>query len=109
MVNDISPSSINYCPWHGIALNGIGFHRDKIRHNFLKSDDLSYRRTPGIFQQYRYFLGRVSKQRLREAKIQAADYLILLLAGACLGSITKPSDQTFGAAGYAHSIIAVCE
>ncbi|KAJ6909318.1 hypothetical protein NC652_020340 [Populus alba x Populus x berolinensis] len=51
----------------------------------------------------------VSKQRLREAKIQAADYLILLLAEACLGSITKPSDQTFGAAGYAHSIIAVCE
>ncbi|KAL3581392.1 hypothetical protein D5086_015724 [Populus alba] len=56
-----------------------------------------------------FHINRVSKQRLREAKIQAADYLILLLAEACLGSITKPSDQTFGAAGYAHSIIAVCE
>lgn len=56
-----------------------------------------------------FTINRISKQRLREAKIQAADYLILFLAGACLGSITKPSDQTFGATGYAHSIIAVCE
>lgn len=92
--------------WQDVKSN-VELHRDKIRHNFLKSSDLSYRRTPGVFQQYRYFLGRISKQRLREAKIQAADYLILFLAGACLGSITKPSDQTFGATGYAHSIIAV--
>ncbi|KAJ6357960.1 hypothetical protein OIU78_005736 [Salix suchowensis] len=92
--------------WQDVKSN-VELHRDKIRHNFLKSSDLSHRRTPGVFQQYRYFLGRISKQRLREAKIQAADYLILFLAGACLGSITKPSDQTFGATGYAHSIIAV--
>lgn len=32
--------------------------RDKIRLNFLKSKDLSHRRTPGVFTQYRYFLGR---------------------------------------------------
>jgi hypothetical protein len=56
-----------------------------------------------------FHINRVSKLGLREAKIQAADYLILLLAGACLGSITNPSDQTFGDAGYAHSTIAVCE
>ncbi|KDP44400.1 hypothetical protein JCGZ_20080 [Jatropha curcas] len=85
----------------------VELHRDKIRHNFLKSSDLSNRRTPGLFQQYRYFLGRVSKQRLREAKIQAIDYLILLLAGACLGSLAKVNDQTFGAAGYTYTIIAV--
>jgi len=52
---------------------------------------------------------RVGKQRLRESKIQAIDYLILLLAGACLGSLTKASDQTFGAAGYTYTVIAVCK
>ncbi|XP_027363956.1 ABC transporter G family member 24-like isoform X2 [Abrus precatorius] len=50
---------------------------------------------------------RVGKQQLREAKIQAIDYLILLLAGACLGSLSKASDQTFGAAGYTYTVIAV--
>lgn len=52
---------------------------------------------------------RVGKQRLREAKTQAVDYFILLLAGACLGSLAKVSDQTFGAVGYTYSIIAVCK
>lgn len=52
---------------------------------------------------------RVAKQRLREARIQAIDYLILLLAGACLGSIAKVSDATFGALGYTYTIIAVCK
>ncbi|KAL6290698.1 hypothetical protein ACE6H2_008208 [Prunus campanulata] len=85
----------------------VELHRDKIRLNFLKSKDLSNRRTPGLFQQYRYFLGRVGKQRLREARIQAVDYLILLLAGACLGSLANVSDQTFGAVGYTYTIIAV--
>ncbi|XP_027363957.1 ABC transporter G family member 28-like isoform X3 [Abrus precatorius] len=80
---------------------------EKIRLNFLKSNDLSDRKTPGIFKQYKYFLIRVGKQQLREAKIQAIDYLILLLAGACLGSLSKASDQTFGAAGYTYTVIAV--
>lgn len=52
---------------------------------------------------------RVGKQRLREARLQAIDYLILLLAGACLGSVTKFSDETFGAPGYTYTIIAVCK
>lgn len=73
----------------------------------MKSNDLSNRRTPGVFLQYKYFLGRVAKQRLREARIQVIDYLILLLAGACLGSIAKVSDETFGALGYTYTIIAV--
>ncbi|XP_048231490.1 ABC transporter G family member 28 isoform X2 [Ricinus communis] len=85
----------------------VELHRDNIRHNFLKSRDVSNRRTPGLFQQYRYFLGRIGKQRLREAKMQAIDYLILLLAGACLGSLAKANDQTFGTAGYTYTIIAV--
>ncbi|XP_050209949.1 ABC transporter G family member 28-like [Mercurialis annua] len=85
----------------------VELHGDHIRHNFLKSRDLSNRRTPGVYQQYRYFLGRVVKQRLREAKMQAIDYLILLLAGACLGSLAKVNDNNFGAAGYTYTIIAV--
>ncbi|KAL2548866.1 putative white-brown complex-like protein 30 [Forsythia ovata] len=79
---------------------------DIIRNNFRRTKDLSQRRTPSIFQQYIYFLGRIAKQRLREARIQAIDYLILLLAGACLGSIAKASDESFGAPGYIYTIIA---
>ncbi|RVW74152.1 ABC transporter G family member 28 [Vitis vinifera] len=92
--------------WQDVKCN-VELHRDNIRHNFLKSNDLSNRRTPGVFLQYKYFLGRVAKQRLREARIQVIDYLILLLAGACLGSIAKVSDETFGALGYTYTIIAV--
>ncbi|KAL2324824.1 hypothetical protein Fmac_023882 [Flemingia macrophylla] len=87
--------------------NSVKLRGEKIRHNFFKSKDLSNRKTPGVFQQYKYFLIRVGKQRLREARIQAIDYIILLIAGACLGSLTKASDQTFGAAGYTYTVIAV--
>ncbi|KAG8380525.1 hypothetical protein BUALT_Bualt06G0024700 [Buddleja alternifolia] len=79
---------------------------DVIRNNFLKSKDLSGRRTPCIIVQYKHFLGRMAKQRLRDARIQAIDYLILLLAGACLGLIAKASDESFGAPGYTYTIIA---
>ncbi|KAK9755609.1 hypothetical protein RND81_01G037600 [Saponaria officinalis] len=81
--------------------------RDNLMHNFLREKDLSDRVTPGILLQYRYFLGRVGKQRLREAKIQAVDYLILLLAGAALGTLAKVNDETFGALGYNYTVIAV--
>lgn len=43
--------------WQDMKSN-VQLQRDKIRHNFLKSRDLSNRRTPGVFRQYRYFLGR---------------------------------------------------
>uniref|UniRef100_A0A5B7AXX0 Putative ABC transporter G family member 28-like n=1 Tax=Davidia involucrata TaxID=16924 RepID=A0A5B7AXX0_DAVIN len=92
--------------WQDVKFN-MERRRDIIRRNFLSSKDLSNRRTPGVFLQYKYFLGRVGKQRLREARIQAIDYLILFVAGACLGSLTKVTDETFGAAGYTHTIIAV--
>lgn len=52
---------------------------------------------------------RVGKQRLREARIHLADLLILLLAGACLGTLAKVSDETFGALGYTYTVIAVCK
>ncbi|GMI86994.1 ATP-binding cassette G24 [Hibiscus trionum] len=92
--------------WQDVRSN-VEIHRDSIRHNFLKFNDLSRRRTPGVLGQYKYFLGRVAKQRMREAKVQATDYLILLLAGACLGSIAKRGEENFGAIGYTYTIIAV--
>ncbi|GLU02520.1 hypothetical protein SLE2022_197690 [Rubroshorea leprosula] len=81
--------------------------KDHIQLHFLKSGDLSQRVTPGVLKQYRYYLGRVGKQRLREARTQAMDYLILLLAGICLGTLAKVSDETFGALGYTYTVIAV--
>ncbi|XP_051120137.1 ABC transporter G family member 24-like [Andrographis paniculata] len=92
--------------WQDVKVN-VQHHSDRIRHTFLKSTDLSYRRTPNIFLQYKYFLGRVGKQRLRDSKTQAIDYLILLIAGACLGSLTKANDATFGYGAYTYTIIAV--
>nr|QIT08317.1 putative ABC transporter G family member 24-like protein [Siraitia grosvenorii] len=92
--------------WQGMRSN-VEEHHDKLRMHFLKTNDLSHRRTPGVLKQYRYFLGRIGKQRLRDAKLQVIDYLILLLAGACLGSISNVNDQSFGASGYAFTIIAV--
>jgi hypothetical protein len=37
------------------------------------------------------------------------DYLILCLAGICLGTLAKVSDETFGALGYTYTVIAVCK
>ncbi|KAL1367874.1 hypothetical protein HN51_021984 [Arachis hypogaea] len=87
---------------HVVELEG-----EKILFNFLKSQDLSNRKTPGIFKQYKYFLIRIVKQRLRESKIQAIDYLILLLAGACLGALSRGNDQKFGGVGYIYTVICV--
>ncbi|XP_028788979.1 ABC transporter G family member 24 isoform X2 [Neltuma alba] len=92
--------------WKDVKGN-IEMHQEKLRLNFLKSKDLSNRRTASLFWQYKYFLARVAKQRLRDAKAQAIDYLILLLAGACLGSVIKMRDQSLGAAGYTYTVIAV--
>lgn len=43
--------------WQDVRSN-MEWHTDKLRLNFLKSKDLSNRRTPGVLAQYRYFLGR---------------------------------------------------
>ncbi|GLT54835.1 hypothetical protein SLA2020_279990 [Shorea laevis] len=92
--------------WQDVKFN-VKLQKDNIQHNFLKSNDLSNRNTPGAFQQYKHFLGRVGKQRLREARPQAVDFLILLLAGICLGTLAKVSDETFGSLGYTYTVIAV--
>ncbi|CAI8616396.1 unnamed protein product [Vicia faba] len=92
--------------WQDVKCN-VEMKRDNLQLNFLTSNDLSNRTTPGSFTQYKYFLGRVGKQRLREARTQAVDFLILLLAGVCLGTLAKVSDESFGATGYTYTVIAV--
>ncbi|KAG5602856.1 hypothetical protein H5410_034226 [Solanum commersonii] len=92
--------------WSDLKSNVVQ-NKDHIQHRLLPSKDLSNRKTAGYLLQYRYFLGRLGKQRLREARIQSVDYLILLLAGICLGTIAKVSDESFGAQGYLYTVIAV--
>uniref|UniRef100_A0ACD6AN75 Uncharacterized protein n=1 Tax=Avena sativa TaxID=4498 RepID=A0ACD6AN75_AVESA len=84
----------------------LGQKKDEFDYN-KSSEDLSNRKTPGILRQYKYYLGRCGKQRLREARIQGVDFLILGLAGICLGTLAKVSDETFGALGYTYTVIAV--
>lgn len=49
--------------WQDVKAN-VERKRDMIRHNFLKSADLSYRRTPSTLMQYKYFLGRYTIRNL---------------------------------------------
>ncbi|KAL2328579.1 hypothetical protein Fmac_022006 [Flemingia macrophylla] len=103
--NDEAPSFAGEL-WQDVKCN-VEMKKDILHLNFLSSNDLSNRITPGVFNQYKYFLGRVGKQRLREARTQAVDFLILLLAGLCLGTLAKVSDESFGATGYTYTVIAV--
>lgn len=43
--------------WQDVRTH-VQMHQDKIRLNLFSSKDLSNRRTPNVFQQYRHFLGR---------------------------------------------------
>ncbi|BBN06086.1 protein MpABCG24 [Marchantia polymorpha subsp. ruderalis] len=80
---------------------------DAIEGVFSRVKDLSGRRTPGFLSQYRLVLGRVAKQRFREARLFAQDYIILLLAGICMGVMADWTDSNLGAKGYTYTIIAV--
>ncbi|KAK2418196.1 putative white-brown complex protein [Trifolium repens] len=92
--------------WEDLKSN-IRTQIDHIEAIFSRTKDLSDRKTPNVARQYRYFLGRVGKQQLREAKLQAVDYLLLLVAGAILGTLTKVNDETFGSLGYTYTVISV--
>ncbi|KAK7285030.1 hypothetical protein RJT34_19787 [Clitoria ternatea] len=92
--------------WEDIKSN-FRNQKDHIEAIFSTNKDLSNRVTPNVSRQYRYFVGRIGKQQLREARLIAIDYLLLLVAGALLGSLTKVNDETFGALGYQYTIIAV--
>ncbi|KAL6839762.1 hypothetical protein ACP4OV_030450 [Aristida adscensionis] len=102
-----SPSISGSTPHCLPIRNVFAEERDRLEQHLSKPKDLSSRRTPGIIRQYKYYLGRVTKQRLREARLLAVDFLILGLAGICLGTIAKLSDRTFGMPGYIYTIIAV--
>jgi hypothetical protein len=47
--------------WQDVKCN-VEMKRDNLQLNFLNSNDLSNRNTPGSFTQYRYFLGRQVKR-----------------------------------------------
>nr|XP_034575337.1 ABC transporter G family member 25-like isoform X2 [Setaria viridis] len=80
---------------------------DSVHHNVRQSNKLLERKTPGVFAQYGYYLGRVAKQRLRESTQQAADYIILCIAGICIGTIARVRDDSFGSDSYGYTIMAV--
>ncbi|PWA90269.1 pleiotropic drug resistance protein PDR/CDR [Artemisia annua] len=84
----------------------VHLKNDNFLSYFSRRKDLSGRVTPGVCRQYRYFLGRVAKQRIREARLQAVDFILLLIAGISLGTLAKVSDENFGAVGYTYTIIA---
>ncbi|KAG9136382.1 hypothetical protein Leryth_020179, partial [Lithospermum erythrorhizon] len=92
--------------WGDVKYN-VERKKDELQYKVDRSKDLSNRKTPGLLRQYRYFLGRLGKQRLREARLLAMDFLILLLCGLCLGTLAKMSDETFGAKGYLYTVIAI--
>ncbi|XP_010553364.1 PREDICTED: putative white-brown complex homolog protein 30 [Tarenaya hassleriana] len=104
--DDSSEQSFSSDLWQDLKTNAQ-MKKDDIHNNYSDSYDLSNRVTPSVYRQYRYFLGRVGKQRLREARLQALDYLILLVAGACLGTLAKVDDETIGSLGYTYTVIAV--
>lgn len=50
---------------------------------------------------------RVAKQRFREVKLHIQDYVILLIAGGCLGVLSNMDDTNLGSEGYHFTIIAL--
>ncbi len=50
---------------------------------------------------------RIVKQRLRDIRVQLQDYIILLLAGACVGILSNMSDSNLGSGGYYYTLIAL--
>lgn len=64
LTNEINPTDVGQDEqsfagelWQDVKTN-VELHRDKIKLNLLFSHDLSNRRIPGLFQQYKYFVSR---------------------------------------------------
>ncbi|KAL0666552.1 hypothetical protein Bca4012_029256 [Brassica carinata] len=104
--NDSTDNSFSNDLWQDVKTN-VEIQKDQLQDNYSNSQDNSNRVTPTVGRQYRYFMGRIGKQRLREARLQALDLLILLVAGACLGTLAKVNDETINSLGYTYTIIAV--
>jgi hypothetical protein len=49
----------------------------------------------------------VGKQRFREARLHVQDYIILLIAGACVGVLSNMKDIDLGSQGYHFTVIAL--
>ncbi|GJS76857.1 putative white-brown complex homolog protein 30, partial [Tanacetum coccineum] len=113
----VPPDMLHLCDQTGTSPSDAGedknrsyndeIQRDFPKYSFFTTPDLSGRVTPGVFRQYKYYLERVLRQRTRDGRVQAADYVILLLAGTCIGTMAKVTDDTFGATGYQYTVIAV--
>ncbi|MED6184984.1 ABC transporter G member 28 [Stylosanthes scabra] len=104
--NNVAGQSFAGELWQDVKAS-VESKKDNFTYKFLTSHDLSNRKTPGSFTQYKYFLGRVGKQRLREARSLGVDFMILLLAGLCLGTLAKMSDESFGATALLSKIAAL--
>ncbi len=51
----------------------------------------------------------MAKQRFREVRVHVQDYIILLIAGACLGFLSNMKDANLGSQGYIFTITAIGE
>ncbi|CAM6061208.1 unnamed protein product [Sphagnum tenellum] len=78
-----------------------------IKTSLHKLEDKSGRNPPGFVAQYFIILKRVVKQRLRDVRVQLQDYIILLLAGACVGILSPMNDSNLGSSGYFYTLIAL--
>lgn len=81
--------------------------KDSIMNSFQRVENKSGRVTPGFFSQFFIIFRRLAKQRFREARVQFQDYIILLMAGACLGPLSNMKDTTLGTGGYFYTLIAL--
>ncbi|KAH9542765.1 hypothetical protein CY35_13G024500 [Sphagnum magellanicum] len=78
-----------------------------LRTAITKVEEKSGRQTPGAYAQFAIIFRRVAKQRFRESRIQFQDYIILLMAGACVGVLSNMDDTNLGAGGYFYTLIAL--
>ncbi|KAJ7295013.1 hypothetical protein O6H91_Y217800 [Diphasiastrum complanatum] len=85
----------------------VVLHFGAYRNTLYTAHDLSGRPTPGFLRQFTVIIERVTKQRFREARTLAQDYIILLLCGICLGLLSDVKDEKLGSNGYSYTLIAL--
>ncbi|KAK4403895.1 ABC transporter G family member 28 [Sesamum angolense] len=106
------PEQLSFCGefWQNVKYK-LEARCDVIQNNFLKSKDLSRRRTPSILLQYRIvnklFCNQINCQTAPERSQNPSYRLPYFVACWCLfGLIAKASDESFGAPGYTYTVIA---
>ncbi|CAM6100951.1 unnamed protein product [Calypogeia fissa] len=78
---------------------------DILKTAFSSVKNLSGRQTPGFTTQYFLILRRATKQRFRESRLVVQDYIILLLAGICVGILSNWQDVSIWEEGYQYTLI----